>query len=697
MRINAFYFVVAAAVLAIGWYGYVNVQPLLVPPDLSAAIPPMTPVTPDPTPTPVATPTPTPTPAPTPTSKPSPNPTPSPSGPSLSGLGSSLGTPLPPSTLYATSTDTSVHLTWIAPTTKVAGYRIYLNGKEIGAASILKYEAYGLQPSMTYVFSVASYNLKGQTSKQSKPIAVATWPPQPVATPTPSPTPPPPDKTPPSAPTGFTATGVSQTEIILAWTASTDDTGVAGYKVYMHDLFIGTTTDVTFEVDNLQGGFPYPFYIVAYDAAGNVSPHSPLIYGYTQAYPTPPPPPPEAPSPSPSPSGSPTPSPTPTPTPTPASGDTTPPSTPTGLSATAISSTKVNLSWTASSDNVGVTGYNVIRNGAQIATANSTAFSDTTVVGSTTYTYKVQAFDAAGNVSGQSSSASATTPASADTTPPSTPTGLSATAVSSSQINLSWTASNDNVGVAGYKIYRNGSQIATSSGTTYNNTGLTAGTTYTYTVAAYDAANNTSAQSTSANATTQSSGDTTPPSTPTNFTATVYSPTQINLAWTASTDNVGVSGYKIYRNGTQIATSTQTSYSNTGLSVNTTYTYTVAAYDAAGNVSAQATPVTKTTPPTDTTPPSVPTNFKATVISAYEIDLSWSASTDNVNVGGYYVYRNGTRIATRHSGTSYQDSCLTPSTSYSYTVAAFDTSNNTSAQTSPITTSTKATGGQCNN
>ena len=94
----------------------------------------------------------------------------------------------------------------------------------------------------------------------------------------------------------------------------------------------------------------------------------------------------------------------------------------------------------------------------------------------------------------------------ADATAPTVPTGLTATAVSSSQVNLSWNASTDAVGVTGYKIFRGGVQIATAAGTTYNNTGLTASTPYSYTVAAYDAAGNTSAQTAAANATTQAGG-----------------------------------------------------------------------------------------------------------------------------------------------------------------------------------------------
>src|SRR5213078_1424746 len=183
-----------------------------------------------------------------------------------------------------------------------------------------------------------------------------------------------------------------------------------------------------------------------------------------------------------------------------------------------------------------------------------------------------------------------------DTTPPAVPTGLTASAVSSSQINLSWTASSDNVGVSGYRVYRNGTQIATTGATSFANTGLSPSTTYSYTVAAYDAAGNLSAQSSSASATTPAPPDTTPPSVPTGLTASAVSSSQINLSWTASSDNVGVSGYRVYRNGTQIATTGATSFANTGLSPSTTYSYTVAAYDAAVNLSEQSASASATTP-----------------------------------------------------------------------------------------------------
>jgi hypothetical protein len=91
------------------------------------------------------------------------------------------------------------------------------------------------------------------------------------------------------------------------------------------------------------------------------------------------------------------------------SGDTQAPTVPAGLTATAISSSQINLSWTASGDNVGVTGYLVFRNNVQIATTALTSYSDTGLTSSTSDTYTVEAFDAAGNVSAASSPATATT------------------------------------------------------------------------------------------------------------------------------------------------------------------------------------------------------------------------------------------------------------------------------------------------
>src|SRR5882762_5570041 len=202
-----------------------------------------------------------------------------------------------------------------------------------------------------------------------------------------------------------------------------------------------------------------------------------------------------------------------------------------------------------------------------------------------------------------------------DTIAPSTPAGLSASAASSSRINLSWRAATDNVGVIRYGVYRDGVQIAYISGRTYANTGLSAATTYSYTVAAYDAAGNASTQSSAVSATTKAPADTQAPSTPANLAATVVSASQIDLSWSAATDNVGVTGYRVYRDGALVASPGGTSASITGLSAGVPYSFTVSAFDAAGNVSAPSAPLSATIALPLITPPSTPTGLAASALS----------------------------------------------------------------------------------
>ena len=282
----------------------------------------------------------------------------------------------------------------------------------------------------------------------------------------------------------------------------------------------------------------------------------------------------------------------------------------------------------------------------------------------------------------------------ADTQAPSVPAGLTATAVSSTQVNLAWQASTDNVGVTGYTIYRNGAVLTTVSGTTlaYSDTTASPSTTYSYTVDAFDAAGNHSVQSSPASVTTPGS-DTQAPSIPAGLTANAVSPTKVNLAWQASTDNVGVTGYTIYRNGAVLTTvsGTTLAYSDATASPSTTYSYTVDAFDAAGNHSVQSSPASVTTPGSDTQAPSVPAGLTANAVSPTLVNLAWLASTDNVGVTGYTIYRNGV-VLTTVSGTTlaYSDTTASPSTTYSYTVDAFDLAGNHSTQSAPVSVTTPA-------
>ncbi|MBN2000345.1 DNRLRE domain-containing protein [candidate division KSB1 bacterium] len=181
--------------------------------------------------------------------------------------------------------------------------------------------------------------------------------------------------------------------------------------------------------------------------------------------------------------------------------DDTPPSIPQNLLATVISETQVDLTWDPSTDEEsGVSRYRVYRNGSSIATTSSTSYSDMTCVPGQTYSYQVSAINGGGMESEASSPVEVSTPT--DDQPPSTPTGLTATASSSTQIDLTWNAATDNTAVAGYRVFRDGVEIGTASTLAYTDTGLSPSTTYQYQVSAFDAVGNESGLSATASATT---------------------------------------------------------------------------------------------------------------------------------------------------------------------------------------------------
>jgi chitodextrinase len=273
----------------------------------------------------------------------------------------------------------------------------------------------------------------------------------------------PPDSTPPTPPGTPTFSNIAGTSATANWTAATDNVGVSGYDYRLNaGSWVAIGNVLTRNLTNLVSVTNYTFEVRARDATGNLS--SVRSGNFTTL-------------------------------------DSVAPTVPTNPSAASSSSTTATVSWTASTDNVAVTQYKVFRNGSQIGTSTSTGYTDNTVSGSTAYSYRISARDAANNESAQSTAANVTTP---DTIAPTTPTGLSATAASPTRINLSWSASSDSggSGLAGYRVYRGGSQIGTSTTTSYSDTPLSSSTNYSYTVAAYDNATNVSTQSTSANATT---------------------------------------------------------------------------------------------------------------------------------------------------------------------------------------------------
>lgn len=188
-----------------------------------------------------------------------------------------------------------------------------------------------------------------------------------------------------------------------------------------------------------------------------------------------------------------------------------------------------------------------------------------------------------------------------DTQAPTAPSSLASTATTSTSVSLVWNAASDNIGVTGYKVYNGNTLVTTVSGSTlnYNVTGLTANTDYTFTVKAADAAGNLSNASNAVNVTTNPTvADTEAPTAPSNLRVN-GNPTSasVSLAWNPSTDNVGVTGYKIYRDSSLAGTvsGATSNYTVAGLSPNTAYTFTVHAIDAAGNESSASNSVSATT------------------------------------------------------------------------------------------------------
>jgi chitodextrinase len=205
----------------------------------------------------------------------------------------------------------------------------------------------------------------------------------------------------------------------------------------------------------------------------------------------------------------------------------------------------------------------------------------------TTYHYRVKSRDAAGNLAIGTDYSFITVPA-PDTQAPTVPGGLTATVVSPTQINLSWTASADNVGVTGYRIYRDGNQITTTAVTSYQDTGRLPSTTYTYGVAAYDAAGNVSAQSGQVSVTTPAPLDAQPPAISTVASSSITS-TGATIAWTTDEPADSQVEYGLstsYGTMTPLDTNLTQTHSVTlsGLSVNTTYHYRVRSKDAAVNI-----------------------------------------------------------------------------------------------------------------
>jgi glucose/arabinose dehydrogenase len=190
---------------------------------------------------------------------------------------------------------------------------------------------------------------------------------------------------------------------------------------------------------------------------------------------------------------------------------------------------------------------------------------------------------------------------------------------------------------------------------------------------------------------TTGTADTEAPTAPRNLRSTGSTPTTVSLAWDASTDNVGVAHYDVYQHG-QLVTSVagnQLTATASGLTPNTEYDFTVFARDAAPNVSPASNVVAVKTPPAqdDTQPPTAPTNLRSTGVTSNTVSLAWNASTDNVGVVRYDIFRGAEKVGTSTTTTATIGG-LAPSTAYTFTAKAFDAVENASAASNPATATT---------
>lgn len=371
--------------------------------------------------------------------------------------------------------------------------------------------------------------------------------------------PPVPDTTAPDNATNLVTSAVTATSLTLTWTASASS-DCTGYDIYRGATFLTTVTGTTYNATGLTQATQYTFSVKAKDAVPNIA--SGVSTTVTTA----------------------------------SSSDTTPPANVTNLTTSNITQSGLTLNWTGSVSG-DVASYDIYNGSSFIAnvTAPTTTYNVNGLSPSTPYTLWVRAKDASGNSASGTSVDATTSAPPADTTAPSNVTNLATSAINQTGVTLNWTAATDNVAVTGYDIYNGASLVTTVTATTYNATGLTASTQYTYTVKAKDAAGNASS-GTSVTFTTSAVSDTTPPNPVTGLSAGTPTSSTVPLSWTLSSSG-DVAAYEAAysTDGTNftVASAVINAASNTytvgSLTANTPYNFRLVAIDTSNNRSTAVT------------------------------------------------------------------------------------------------------------
>ncbi len=542
----------------------------------------------------------------------------------------------PGSVTFSNITTAGLTIHWADNATNESGYHVYrstdgTNFTDIAnlAANSTSFSDTGLSSATTYYYKIAAWNSAGETSATavSQQTAVAA----------------------PNAPSLLTVNNASTSSLQLSWTDNSSNE--SGFKVYRSTdgtnftLVTSLAANVTTFTDTgLASNTQYTYKISAWNSAAEVT--SSATSGTTQAV-------------------------------------VVAPNVPASITFANVSTSGVTVNWTDTANNE--TGYRVYRstdgvNFTKVAdlAANSTSFADSGLSSSTTYYYKVSDWNSAGETTSAASSTTTQTVVVA----PAAPTSVTASGVTTTGLTLNWTdaASNE----SGYGVYRstdgvNFTKVAdlAANSTSFVDSGLSNNTTYYYKVTDWNSAGETAA------ATISQKTALAAPSMPGQLTISSPTISSLQLAWTDTSSNE--SGFHVYRstNGGAYTlvgnlTAGVTSFSDTGLASNTTYSYKVASWNAAGETSTTAASGT-----TLVVAPSAPASVTFANITTAGLTLNWSDTATNES--GYHVYRstdgtNFTDIANLAANTtSFSDTGLSSATTYYYKIAAWNSAGETSA------------------
>lgn len=503
-------------------------------------------------------------------------------------------------------TATGAKITWTASTDniEVAGYNLYYQGENAeltlinqdGVIEETEYTLTGLTPETTYQIVVEAVDEAGNIAR-ARAVEVVTLE----------------DTEAPDAPTNVEASEITETSAKITWTASTDNVEVAGYNIYVDEAKINESlvTVTEYTLTDLKAGTEYKVVVESVDTSSNTQSSEAVTVKTV---------------------------------------DTTKPSSPSEVAVGKITHNSAEVTWQESTDNVGVTGYNIYLNNKLVNTSPVTELRCelTALEAETEYQVKVEALDEAGNTS-VSDPTSFTTKTAPDNEAPTAPGGVAVSSITDNSAVVSWTASTDNVGVAGYNIYLNGNKINALPVTElqFQLTGLAAETEYQVRIEAVDGAGNTSSSGSISFATEAlQTSDNEAPTVPSGVAVSGITESTAVVSWTESTDNVGVAGYNIYLNDNKVngLPITELKFQLTGLTAETEYQVKVEALDEAGNssISNPVSFVTGVAP--DREAPTKPDGITISDITHNSAVVMWNESTDNVGVVGYNIYLNDVKV-----------------------------------------------------